>query len=75
MTITAKEVAKAVTTAVGVVAMAVSSGFLHGTALTVADAILAVATTYGVYKVPNAPAKGTQVVPAPTGMTNPPSTS
>lgn len=47
------EVRKAVVAVVGVIALLASSGTLSGTAKTVVDVILAVATALGVYVTPN----------------------
>ena len=43
---------------VGLVAMLVASGALHGTAQNVAQAVIAVATALGVYAAPNAQPRG-----------------
>ena len=48
---------KAAVAVVGVVAMAVTAGLLNGQALVVAQAVLGLATTLGIYTVPNAPPK------------------
>lgn len=48
------EARKAATAVAGLVAMAVTAGVLHGRALDVAQAVLAIATAAGVYVVPNA---------------------
>lgn len=51
---TLAEIRKTLVTVAGVAALLASSGLLHGTAEAVVDAIVAAATTAGVYKVPNA---------------------
>lgn len=48
------EAKKTAVTIVGVAALLASSGLLHGTAKTVVDAALALATALGVYGVKNA---------------------
>lgn len=48
-----KKVKKAAVACLGMVALAVSSGLLHGAALSWAQAVLAGATVLGVYKVRN----------------------
>lgn len=45
---------KAVVAAVGVTALLVSEGVLSGQPLAVAQAVIAVATAFGVWRVPNA---------------------
>jgi ABC-type lipoprotein release transport system permease subunit len=47
------DVRKALVAIVGVAALLVSAGVLHGTAETIANTILAVATAVGVYVTPN----------------------
>lgn len=58
------EARKALVPVVGLIAQAVSLGFLHGTALDVASAVLWVAAAVGVYSVENAKAPAPASVPA-----------
>jgi hypothetical protein len=44
---------KAITAGAGVLATALSLGLIHGTAYTVVQAIISVATAAGVYAIPN----------------------
>lgn len=50
------QIRKAVVAVVGVAALLASTGTLHGTAETIVNAVLAVATALGVYATPNAAA-------------------
>lgn len=51
-------VRKFLVAAVGMVGQVVAAGVLEGTALRVAQIVLAVATALGVYVTPNAPTRG-----------------